>query len=281
VSEAAVTVSALLQLARELDSDTALRDGEVLLGHCLGKSRSWLYTWPEKPVDSHLAARYRELLARRAAGCPVAYLTGRRDFWSLDLEVSAATLIPRPDTETLVEWALELALPARARVLDLGTGSGAIALALAVARPGWDITATDTSAAALAVARRNGERLCPGRVDFIEGSWFEPLAGDLFDLVVSNPPYVPAGDVHLSRGDLRFEPVSALVAGREGLDDLRQIVCDAPPWLAPGAWLLLEHGFDQGAAVRALLRGAGFAGVVTRCDLGGQQRISGGRLRAD
>nr|WP_241262749.1 peptide chain release factor N(5)-glutamine methyltransferase [Parahaliea mediterranea] len=270
----------MLGLAAGLDSDSAALDAEVLLCHCLDKPRSWLYTWPEKNVDPAIEARYRELMARRAAGHPVAHLTGRRDFWSLELEVTADTLIPRPDTETLVAWALELPLPDIARVADLGTGSGAIALALATERPRWAVTATDASAAALAVAGRNAERLCPGRVRLLEGSWFAPLAGERFDLVVSNPPYVEAGDRHLARGDVRFEPRSALAAGPEGLDDLSHIARNAPAYILPGGYLLLEHGCDQGEPVRALLRQAGFEAVNTRRDLGGLERITGGRRRA-
>lgn len=274
------TVRELLGLAASLDSESAARDAEVLLCHCLGKSRSWLYTWPEKSIDPAIEARYRELMARRAAGHPVAHLTGQRDFWSLELEVTPDTLIPRPDTETLVDWALELALPDSARVADLGTGSGAIALALATERPRWAITATDASAAALAVAGRNAGRLCPGRVRLLEGPWFAPLAGEQFDLVVSNPPYVEAGDHHLAQGDVRFEPRSALEAGPQGLDDLSHIARQAPAHIVPGGYLLLEHGYDQGEPVRALLCEAGFEAVSTRRDLGGMERISGGRRRA-
>lgn len=277
---AAATVRSLLALSASLPGDSASRDAEVLLGHCLDRPRSWLYAWPEASVAAPAAARYRELLAARAQGRPVAQLTGRRGFWSLDLEVSADTLIPRPDTETLVEWALELPLPGGARALDLGTGSGAIALALAAERPGWELVATDLSEAALAVARRNTERLFPGRLRLLRGAWFEPLAGERFHLVVSNPPYIETGDPHLSRGDVRFEPRSALASGPDGLEDLARIAATAPDHLHPGGYLLLEHGYRQGEAVRELLRAAGFAGVATRRDLGGNERISGGHLDA-
>lgn len=271
------SVRELLALAADLSGDSPARDAEVLLGHCLDRDRTWLYTWPEKTVEAGPESRYRELLARRRAGEPVAHLTGQRDFWSLTLKVSADTLIPRPDTETLVSETLALELPPAARVLDLGTGSGAIALALAVERPGWDVTATDASAAALAVAEQNVARYRPGGVRLLRGSWYAPVAGECFDLVVSNPPYIEADDIHLEQGDVRFEPRSALVAGASGLDDLTQIIAGAPAHLRRGGYLLLEHGYRQGEAVRELLQCAGFDAVATRRDLGGNERVSGGR----
>ncbi|MFV0276581.1 MAG: peptide chain release factor N(5)-glutamine methyltransferase, partial [Parahaliea sp.] len=211
------TVRQLLAQAAGIESDDPRRDAEVLLCHCLGCSRTALYTWPEKAVDAGPVAQFHQLLARRAAGEPVAHLTGGREFWRQSLQVSADTLIPRPDTETLVEWALELPLAAQARVLDLGTGTGAIAIALAVERPQWRVSATDVSAAALVVARRNAGHCCPGRLRLHRGDWFAAVAGERFELVVSNPPYLAAGDPHLQRGDLRFEPRAALVAGEDGL----------------------------------------------------------------
>lgn len=274
------TVAACLRAGDDLPGDSARRDAEILLGHLLGKSRSWLYTWPEQPLNAAQAAAYAALLERRRAGVPVAYLTGQREFWSLPLRVTEATLIPRPETETLVEWALELVLPSTAAVLDLGTGSGAIALALATERRGWRVTATDASAAALAVAEDNAGRLCPGRIRCLQSDWLAALAGECFDLVVSNPPYVESDSPWLASGDVRFEPRSALVAGSTGLDDLRQLADAAPAHLRPGGWLLLEHGFQQGRAVRQLLVDAGFVEVATRCDLAGLERISGGRCGA-
>lgn len=273
------SVSELLRAA-ELTGEEARREAEILLGHVLERPRSWLYTWPEHPVDATAAQHYRELLARRAAGEPVAYLVGEREFWGLSLRVTPDTLIPRPDTETLVEWALDLPLPGAAAVLDLGTGSGAIALALASERPCWQITGADRSEAALAVARANGERLLPGRVHWCGSDWFARVPAGRFHLLVSNPPYVAAADPHLQRGDLRFEPRQALEAGNDGLADIRRLVADAPAWLHPGGWLLLEHGFEQAEAVRGLLDAAGFAAVATRCDLAGQPRVTGG-CRAD
>lgn len=273
------SVSELLRAA-ELTGEESRREAEILLGHVLQRSRSWLYTWPEHPVEAALAQHFRELLARRAAGEPVAYLVGEREFWGLSLRVTPDTLIPRPDTETLVEWALDLPLPGAAAVLDLGTGSGAIALALASERPHWRVAAADRSEAALAVARSNGERLLPGRVHWFCSDWFARLPAGRFHLVVSNPPYVAAADPHLQRGDLRFEPRQALAAGDDGLADIRRLIADAPDWLHPGGWLLLEHGFEQAEAVRGLLEAAGYSAVATRCDLAGQPRVTGG-CRAD
>jgi release factor glutamine methyltransferase len=275
------TVQALLRSARDLPGDSAVRDAEILLAHCLGKSRTWLYTWPDAAVSEVCAGQFRGLVQRRIMGEPVAYLTGHREFWSLDLAVTTSTLIPRPETETLVEWALELLLPERADVVDLGTGTGAIALALATERPAWRVTGVDRSDAALAVARDNVRRCGLNNVNVARSDWFIALAGQRFDLVVSNPPYIEEDDEHLAQGDVRFEPRMALVAGKAGLDDIRGIVDQAPDFLRPGGWLLLEHGYRQGVDVRALLQQRGFAAVATRQDLAGQDRISGGLWRAD
>src|SRR5690606_12665811 len=220
---------------------------------------------------------FERLLQRRRAGEPVAYLLGRQGFWSLDLEVSPDTLIPRPDTELLVETALQLAPAMPLEVLDLGTGTGAIALALAAERPAWRVTGVDRVEAAVALAARNGQRLGLSNARFQLSHWFDGLGEQRFGLIVSNPPYIAAGDRHLGEGDVRFEPSSALVAGPDGLDDIRRIVAQAPRHLLPGGWLLLEHGFDQGAAVRALLDGAGFVEAHSRRDLAGHERISLGR----
>ncbi len=275
------TVQELLRATEGIPGDSPARDLEILLAHCLDKNRTWLYTWPETAVEAEALARFESLLARRREGEPVAYLTGEREFWSLPLRVDASTLIPRPETETLVEWALALPLAEDARVLDLGTGSGAIALALASERRGWSVTGVDANPDAVALARRNGRDNGLDAVRFMHSDWYEALAGACFDLVVSNPPYVEAGDPHLKQGDVRFEPRAALVAAEAGLADLRAIIEAAPRHLRDGGWLLLEHGFEQGPAVRELLVSAGFGSVASRCDLAGHERISGGCLDAD
>jgi release factor glutamine methyltransferase len=268
------TIEYLLATAHLPDSPSAKLDAAWLLAAALGKPPSYLRTWPERDVPDDCAARFAADLARRRAGEPVAYILGRQGFWSLELEVAPHTLIPRPDTELLVETALQL-LPAEpARVLDLGTGTGAIALALAAERPSWQLTGVDRIGEAVALAQRNAERLRLANARFTESHWFAALAGEQFGLIVSNPPYIPASDPHLRQGDLRFEPHSALVAGGDGLDDLRLIIAQAPAHLEAGGWLLLEHGYDQAEAVRALLRAAGFVQVESRRDLGGHERIS-------
>lgn len=256
-------------------------DAQMLLLHALGRSphdRAWLLAHGHDALAPETARTHGALTARRAAGEPLAYLTGVHEFFGLPLQVDARVLDPRPDTETLVDWALA-ALPAPSpyapapRVLDLGTGSGAIALALAHARPDLHVTAVDRSGDALDVARSNARRLgLP--VAFVQGSWFAPVAGR-FDLIVSNPPYIPAADPHLAA--LTHEPRSALASGADGLDDIRRIVAQAPAHLAPGGWLLLEHGWDQAAAVRTLLTQAGLGEVHSRPDLAGIARCTGGQ----
>jgi release factor glutamine methyltransferase len=254
-------------------------DAEMLLLHALGKSRSWFISHADDEVDIDVQTAYAALVERRVKGEPVAYIIGRRGFWSLDLEVTPDTLIPRPETELLVELALErLPRGSTAQVADLGTGSGAIALALASARPQASITATDASAAALAVAINNARRLRITNIDFLQGDWLTPLIFQRFALIVSNPPYIEAGDPHLTRGDLRYEPSSALVSGRDGLNDIRRIVADARAHLDLGGWLLIEHGWHQGEAVRKLLIAAGYIKVFTAQDLEQRDRVSGGRV---
>ncbi|MFO3706808.1 peptide chain release factor N(5)-glutamine methyltransferase [Xanthomonas codiaei] len=257
-------------------------DAEPLLLHALGRDRAWLFAHGRDPVTATVAAAFQALVQRRVDGEPVAYLTGSRGFWTLDLEVSTATLIPRADTEALVELALERLdhAPGR-RVADLGTGSGAIALAIASERPQAQLIATDASAAALAIARRNADRHRLLNVQFRHGSWFVPLAGERFDLIASNPPYIAAGDPHLAQGDLRHEPASALASGSDGLADIRRIVADAPAHLRSGGWLLLEHGWDQGKAVAELLRARGFVQVATQQDLEQRDRVSLGCWQDD
>ena len=254
-------------------------DAEHLLLHVLARPRSWLFAHADDAVTATEAAAFRALVERRAQGEPVAYLTGTQGFWSLELAVTPATLIPRPETERLVELALER-LPAgvAVRVADLGTGSGAIALAIARERPQAQVIATDASAAALEVARANAERNRVRNVQFRQGDWLAPLAGERFDLIASNPPYIADGDPHLCAGDLRFEPPTALSSGADGLDAIRVIVRAAHARLQPGGWLLLEHGWDQGDAVRALLQGGGYGDVATEQDLEARDRISLGRV---
>ena len=271
-------IASLLRAAELPDSPSARLDAELLLAAALGKSRSYLHTWPEKIGSSESALTFAEYLLRRRAGEPVAYILGQQGFWKLDLEVAPHTLIPRPDTELLVETALDLLPASPARVLDLGTGSGAIALALASERPAWHITAVDRVLEAVALAERNRQRLQLDNVHVLTSHWFSALDGQRFDLIISNPPYIAAGDVHLGQGDVRFEPESALVAGVDGLDDIREIIQAAPQHLNAGGQLMLEHGYDQAAAVRQLLLDAGFEQVESRKDLGTHERITLGRL---
>ncbi|MDG9928728.1 MULTISPECIES: peptide chain release factor N(5)-glutamine methyltransferase [unclassified Pseudomonas] len=274
------SIQSLLDSVVLPDSPTARLDAELLLGAALGKPRSYLRTWPEREPGTEQLATFSAMLDRRRAGEPVAYILGHQGFWSLDLEVAPHTLIPRPDTELLVETALQLAPATPLRVLDLGTGTGAIALALASERGGWWVTGVDRILDAVELAERNRQRLKLDNAEFRQSIWFEALAGERFGLIVSNPPYIAAEDRHLGEGDVRFEPMSALVAGADGLDDIRQIIGDAPQHLEAGGWLLLEHGYDQAEAVRALLSDAGFLAVESRRDLGGHERISLGRWSA-
>ncbi|TDF84623.1 peptide chain release factor N(5)-glutamine methyltransferase [Pseudomonas sp. H9] len=271
-------IASLLRAAELPDSPTARLDVELLLAAAIGKSRSYLHTWPERIVSSEAALVFAEYLQRRRSGEPVAYILGQQGFWKLDLEVAPHTLIPRPDTELLVETALELLQPGPARVLDLGTGTGAIALALASERPQWQVMAVDRVLEAVALAERNRQRLQLENVQVRSSHWFDSLKGERYELIISNPPYIAAEDPHLVAGDVRFEPSSALVAGADGLDDLRTIIRQAPEHLQPGGWLLLEHGYDQAEAVRALLTQSAFEQVESRIDLGGHERISLGRL---
>ena len=270
------TVAALLARGRaQLDG----ADAECLLAHAVGRDRSWLYAHADDVVDGRAAVAFQALCARRHAGEPVAYLTGQQGFWTLNLAVSPATLVPRPETELLVELALaRIAANAPTWLADLGTGSGAIALALASERPQARVIATDASAEALAVARGNAKANRIANVEFRQGDWLAPLAGQRFDLIASNPPYIALGDPHLEQGDLRFEPPLALASGSDGLDAIRSIVAGGAAHLLPGAWLLLEHGWEQGAAVRALLHVAGFTQVSSVRDLEGRERVTLGCL---
>lgn len=259
-------------------SDSPRIEAELLLAHCLGKPRSHLIAWPDRQPDTQQSACFEQLLTQRLEGVPIAHLLGEREFWSLKLEVTPATLIPRPETELLVEQALlRIASDADMDIVDLGTGTGAIALAIATERPRCTITATDSSSAALDVAKKNAARLGLARIRFRCGDWYAPLADACFDMILSNPPYIQADDPHLDVGDVRFDPRSALVAGADGLDALRQIIAAAPEHLKPGGWLLVEHGYDQGDSVAALCRDTGLDAVTTYRDLAGQPRVTGGR----
>lgn len=269
--------AAIRQAAAHLSGDEARREAELLLEQVLDVNRAWLFMHPEAMLDEDAAQRFAGAIARRMKGEPLAYITGRAGFWTLELQVTPDTLIPRPETELLVELALQyLPIDRPTKVADLGTGSGAIALALASERPLATVMACDISAAALVVAQNNAQRHGL-TVQFREGSWFSPLANEVFHLIVSNPPYIAQTDPHLSQGGLPFEPYSALASGRDGLDDIAHLARHASPHLYPGGWLLVEHGFDQGAAVCALFEKAGFVEVRTERDLEGRNRVTLGR----
>lgn len=254
------------------------RDAEILLGFVTGKSRTFVMAFGETRLTHEEQQRLDALLARRVAGEPVAHLTGLREFWSLPLFVSPVTLIPRPDTECLVEQALARLPVTPCHILDAGTGTGAIALALASERPDCAVTGIDRIAEAVALAKRNAEHLLIRNVTFLQSDWFNSLLPERFDMIVSNPPYIDAQDPHLQQGDVRFEPASALVAGQDGLADLARLVTDSRDFLTPGGWLLLEHGWQQGEAVRRLLHEAGYSQVETCRDYGGNERLSTGRI---
>ena len=272
-------LSTLLSDATEALADASPApqlDAELLLAHALGQERSYLRAHAGEVPDAAALERFEKLIAARRRGEPIAYLTSKREFWSLELKVTPATLIPRHETELLVELALQR-IPGDAEwdLLDLGTGSGAIALALARERPRCRVTATDLSPTALTVATENAASLQVRNVTFLTGDWFAPLTGRRFHMIVSNPPYIRERDPHLAQGDLRFEPRTALAAGLDGLGDLRRIGTAAPLHLENGAWLLLEHGYDQGTDVRELLHVEGYADITTFRDLQGKERVTG------
>lgn len=275
-----MTISELLQRSAELtDSDSALLDTELLLSHALDVSRTYLKTWPDRQPDTNQVTAFSALFQRRLRGEPIAYILGHQGFWSLDLKVSEHTLIPRPETELLVETALELQLSPHSSVLDLGTGTGAIALALACERNDWNITAVDFQPQAVALAEENRAAHKLDNVQIVQSNWFAALPAVKFDLIVSNPPYIENNDPHLSQGDVRFEPASALVSGAEGLDDLILLISQSVVFLKPNGWLLVEHGYDQGPGVRALFTEAGFSAIETRNDYNQMDRITFGQLR--
>jgi release factor glutamine methyltransferase len=260
-------------------SDSARLDVELLLAHVFDKDRSYFFSWPEKELTSTQLAIFEQFFARRLKGEPIAYILGEREFWSLSLQVNASTLIPRPDTELLVEMALELFSEQNIRVLDLGTGTGAIALALASEKPLWHLFALDQSQAACDLAESNRKMLGIDNVQVLQSNWFSALtASELsaksFDLIVSNPPYIDKDDHHLSEGDVSFEPLSALVADDAGLADIKHITAAAIDFINPGGYLLFEHGYNQAAAVRNILMAAGFASVKSKKDLNGNDRAT-------
>ncbi|OMK97233.1 peptide chain release factor N(5)-glutamine methyltransferase [Yersinia pestis] len=265
-----------LAAARFTHSDSPKRDAEILLSFVTGKARTYLLAFGETEITAEQLLWLETLANRREQGEPIAYLVGEREFWSLPLSVSSATLIPRPDTECLVEQALARLPAMPCRILDLGTGTGAIALALATERRDCAVIAVDINADAVALARHNAEKLTIDNVCFLQGSWFEPVSGR-FALIASNPPYIDANDPHLNEGDVRYEPHSALVAAAEGMADLAAIVSQAPGYLDPGGWLMLEHGWQQANAVQELLKNSGFSAGMTCKDYGNNDRVTLGQ----
>lgn len=280
-----MNLQALLNASRQqlgealaLPADEARIEAQMLLGEALGVNRAWMISHAEHVLTFDESARFQALLQRRLRGEPIAYILGRREFYGLDLSVAPGVLIPRPDTETLVEAVLARVPESRATtILDLGTGSGAIALALGAHRPSSRVTAVDRSPEALAIAQQNGKTLGIANVAFFTSDWFSALGEVRFDIIASNPPYIAAADPHLAAGDLRFEPPTALASGSDGLDDIRRIVEKAPAYLNLDGWLLLEHGYDQAARVADLLTCRGFAEVGHAADLAGIERVTFGR----
>ncbi|MEI8707160.1 peptide chain release factor N(5)-glutamine methyltransferase [Pseudoalteromonas sp. B62] len=255
-------------------SESAKLDAQVLLLHILQKPRSYLFTWPEHELNAKQQQQFNTFCQRRLNGEPVAHITGQREFWSLSLEVNATTLIPRPDTETLVEQALEVAVPATAKVLDLGTGTGAIALALGSEMADWQIIAVDRVSDAVALATRNQQRLAINNVHVKQSNWFSELHGEKFNLIVTNPPYIESSDIHLNQGDVRFEPLSALVADDCGMFDIKQIITQSRDYLLSNGYLLIEHGFEQGEAVRHFFEKMAFINIKTVKDFGNNDRVT-------
>lgn len=286
MSPAPLTVAECLRQAVQLQtlSDSPRLDIELLLAWVLQKNRTFLFTWPETQLTDEQQLQFAEAFSRRLQGEPIAHILGEREFWSLPISVNATTLIPRPDTELLVATALEIfaddAKDVQRKLLDLGTGTGAIALALASEKPAWQCTGVDRVADAVALAEFNRDKLSLPNVRFLQSNWFDAIAaeeGSVFDMIVSNPPYIDPQDPHLQQGDVRFEPLSALIAEQQGLADIRFIVERAPAFLQPGGWLLIEHGYDQGDAVQALFVARGFHCCATRKDYGDNDRVTLGQ----
>ena len=275
-----MTIRDLLKASQaQLDADTAALDCEILLAHCLGKDRTYLYTWPEQQTEISAEKKFQDLLRRRIEGEPIAYLIGHREFWSLSLSVNSSTLIPRPDTERLVEVALELLAVENARVLDLGTGTGAIALALAKEKSSWQLLGVDIAIEAVQLAQKNAATLAIRNAHFMQSNWFEHIDTQRFDLIVSNPPYIAADDPHLQQGDVRFEPSRALIADNNGLAAIETIAHRAKNYLQANGWLLFEHGYRQAPAVRTLLSQLDYSDISTWHDWSGNERVTGGRAR--
>lgn len=275
------TISQALSEARhrlQATSPSPAVDASILLCHVLGCSPGHLIAWPDKQLSPHQAMQFEQILQQRLEGRPVAYITGEREFWSLSLKVTSDVLIPRPETETLVELVLEKFSSSPAlTVADLGTGSGAIACALAVERPAWNIIATDSSGEALDIARHNASVHKLGNIRFVHGQWLEPLTGLDFDLIISNPPYIAIDDPHLAQGDVRFEPEAALASGKQGMDAIRHLAQQAGQRLKAGGWLIVEHGYDQQQPVYDCFLQGGFEDILQLTDLAGQPRVTAGR----
>lgn len=266
-----------LEAALNLDAGSARIEVQCLLQAALRVNRAYLFAHPEQELNDGQYAQYTNLFRRRLSGEPIAYLLGEREFYGLNFKVSPATLIPRPDTELLVDLALQrIPQQGACRVLDLGTGSGAIALSIAHARPTAEVVAVDTSTSALEVAQLNAQQLNLSNVQLMHSNWFAALHGERFNIIVSNPPYIATADAHLSQGDVRFEPPGALASGTDGLDDIRRITAHAQAHLDMNGWLMFEHGYNQAAQVRGLLQQAGFTYVFTAQDLAGIERVTGG-----
>ncbi|WP_117233520.1 peptide chain release factor N(5)-glutamine methyltransferase [Vibrio maerlii] len=276
-----VTVEQLLKQATEQltanGSESPSLDAAVLLCHALNKPRSFLFTWPDKVLSEEEQGAINDLISERLTGKPVAYIVGEREFWSLPLKVSPSTLIPRPDTERLVEVALDLTIDANGPILDLGTGTGAIALALASEMPNREVIGVDLREEAQQLATENSKNLSISNARFVLGSWFEPIGDLRFDLIVSNPPYIDEQDPHLDQGDVRFEPKSALVADDKGMADIRWIATNARSYLNTGGWIAFEHGYDQGKVTREFLESLGYSMVATQQDYAGNDRVTLGK----
>ncbi len=274
-----VTITAAIRTASsqlQQHVDAARLEAEILLGHLLDKSRSWLIAWSDTLLNDQQLQRYQDLIEKRIQGTPIAHLTAEQEFWSLPLRITADTLIPRADTELLVESCLDLYPAGRSiSVADLGTGSGAVALAIATERPEWSILATDQSRRALDVAIHNAAALHVDNIQLLQGNWFEALPAETrVEILLSNPPYIPHDDPHLQQGDLRFEPRAALASGADGLDAIRLIISQASAYLKPGGYLLLEHGYNQGSAVRRLMHQSALGEIHTLTDLAGHERVT-------